>query len=595
MKVRFYIILKYILSHLQAIILTLAATSANPSEINNNFRQFKARGRASDHSSGQVQVLAQVSTDGTFTRQHRLQKITDYRRPSPTVNDSVQRLQQQQQQQYGAAMSHLDWRPIMQPKEPLQKDYQQRQVRQPDAVVTFVTLPPQPLPTMTHYSDKLSPKNQVQHLDDESDEFRNRYRYVNASKLSEGYKNKHHNVTRITNAYEAVDQYRKNSNFGFHDGVLENNKTNSQNSEIDNGMNGSKRQNKFSPQDVYNTDGESHEENNERPPQSNHLDFQFNPRRNVVHRHRIAVNTDLRLLQLQADENNKHNGQVDGVNSVDQRVQIPYGDSQHLYLLKGESKSADIFRDYPSNTTTAATNLMAIKDQENSHAKVYDNNIMNNTNEDVANAQRLNHNESVDNGSNDFYRDDNPKYVNANEEVDGRGNDAHHDNAIVFTDSSKAQKPEDGSKYYVNNLKLDLLDAPKNKQRVSSNRYANINVTALEVNSHVVTYKRPRGHNDERGEIEHRRRQKPSVKGERSEVNPTIPTMTSARPLRRKVQSSAQARRTAAEDDEIDDGSSDRTLYDGQNGHERKHVSMFVIMCISSGWKRRIVVSHNII
>lgn len=479
-------------------------------------------------------------------------------------------------------MSHLDWRPIMQPKEPFQKDYQQRQVRQPDAVVSYVTLPPQPqpLPTTTHYSDKPSSKNQVQHLDDESDEFRNRYRYVNASKLPEGYKNKHRNITRITNAYGAVGEYRKNSNFGFYDGVLENNKTRSQNSEIDNGMNGSKRQNTFSPQDVYNTDGESHEENNERPPQSNHLDFQFNPRRNVVHRHRI-MNTDLRLLQLQADENNKHNGQVDGVNSVDQRVQIPYGDSQHLHLLEGKPKSADVFRDYLSNTTTAATNPMAIKDQENNHVKVYDNNIVNNTNDDVTNAQRLNHNENVDNGSNYFYHNDNPKYVNASEEVDGRGNDAHRDYSIVLTDSSKAQKP--GSKYYVNNLKLDQRDAPKNKQRVSSNRYTNINVTALEVDSHVVTYKQSRGHNDERREIEHQRHQKPSVKGERSEVNPTIPKMTSARPLRHKVQSSAQARRMAAEYDEIDDGPSDRTLYNGQNGHERKHVSMFVIICVGPG------------
>lgn len=476
-------------------------------------------------------------------------------------------------------MSHLDWMPNMQPKEPLQKDYQQRQVRQPDAIVTFVTLPPQPqpLPTTTHYSDQPSPKDQVQHLDVESDEFRNRYRYhVNASELSEGHKNKHRNVTRITNAYGAVDEYRKNSNFDFHDRVLENKKTRSQNSDIDNRMNGSKIQNKFSPQNVYNTAGESDEENNERPLQSNHLDFQFNPRQNIVHR---IVNTDLLLLQLQADENMKHDGQAEGINSVDQRAQTRYGDSQHLHLLEGESKSAaDVFRNYPSNTTTTITNPMAIKYQENSHAEVYDNNIVNNTNDDVANAKRLNHNESVNDGSNDFHRDNNPKYVNANEEVDGRGNDTHREYAIVHTDSSKAQKPEDGRKYYINNLKLDLRDAPKNKQRVNSNRYANMNVTALEADSHVIKYKRPRGHNDDRGEVEHRRRQKSSIKGGRSEVNPTIPTMTSARPLRRKTQSSAHARRTAA-----DDGPSDQPLYDGQAGHEQKHVSMFVIICISSG------------
>eukprot|EP00102_Acyrthosiphon_pisum_P024666 XP_016661876.1 PREDICTED: uncharacterized protein DDB_G0292186-like [Acyrthosiphon pisum] len=464
-------------------------------------------------------------------------------------------------------MSHLDWTPIVQPKEPLQNDYQQRQIRQPDAVVTFVTLPPQPLSTTTHYKDELSPKNHVQHIGDESDEFRNRYRYVNASELSEGYNNKHRNITRITNAYEAVDEYRKNSNFGFHDGVLENNKTRSQNSDSNNGVNGAKGQNKLSPQDEYNTDGESDGEDNERPPQSNHLDFQLNPHRNALHR---VVNTDVLPLQLQANENNKHNDEVDGVNPVDHRTQILYGDSQHLHLLDGKSKSADVLRDYPSNTTTAYP--MAIIDQENSHAEVNDNNyVVYDTNDDVENEQRLNHNEGVDGVSNDFYRDDNPKYANVNGEVDWRGNGTHHDYAIVHTDSSKAQKHEDGRKHYVNNLKLNL---PKNKQRVSSNRHANMNVTAataLEADSHVLTYKRPRGHSDERGEIEHRRRQKPSVNGGRAEANPTISTTTSARTLRRKAQSSAEARRTAAEDDENDDGTGGRTLYGGQNSHERKH------------------------
>ncbi|XP_060867751.1 uncharacterized protein LOC132943009 [Metopolophium dirhodum] len=569
----------------QAVILTtLAATSVNPVETTNNYRQVKARSRASEHRSGQLQVLAQVSTDRTFTRQPKPQKRADYRRPSPTVNDSVQQQQQQQQQQhhhhqhrqqqqYGAAMSHLDWTPIMQPKEPLQKDYQQRQIRQPDAVVTFVTPQPQALPTtMTHYKYEPSPKNHVQHLDDEIDEFRNLYRYVNASELSEGYNNKHRNVTHITNTYGAVDEYRKNSNFGFHGGVLEN-KTRSQNSDSNNGVYGAKGQNKLSPQDVYNTDGESDEENNERPPKINHLDFQLDPHRNALNR---IVNTDVLLLQLQANENNKHNDQVDSVNPVDQRTQIRYGDSQHLHLLDGESKSADVLRDYPSNTTTAATYPMSIFDQGNSHAELYDdhNYIVYNTNDDVANEQRLNHKEGVDDVSNDFYRYDNPKYANANGEVDGRGNGTHHDYAIVHTDSSKAKKHEDGRKLYVNNLKLDLQDAPKNKQRVSSNRHANMNVTTaaeLEADSHVLTYKRPWGHNDERGEIDHRRRQKPSVNGGRAEANPTIPTTTSARPLRRKAQSSAQTRRTAAEDDKNDDGTGGRTLYSGQNGHERKH------------------------
>jgi len=574
-------------------LMTLGVTSVNPAETTNNNRQVKARSRASEHRSSQLQV----STDRTFTRQPKPQKRADYRRPIPTVNDSVQQqLQQQQQkhqQQYGAAMSHLDWTPIGQPKETFQKDYQQQQVRQPDAVITFVTPPPQPLPTTTttHYKDEPSPKNHSQHLDDEIDEFRNLYRYVNASELSEGYNNKHRNVTHITNRYEAVDKYRKNSNFGFHDGVLENNKTRSQNSDSNNGVNGAKGQNKLSSQDVYNTDGESDEENNERPPQSNHLDFQLYPHRNVLHR---IVNTDVLTLQLQANENNKHNDQVDGVNPVDQRTQIRYGNSQHLHLLDGESKSANILRDYPSSTTTAATYPTSIIDQENSHAELYDHNyIVYNTNDDVANKQRLNHNEGVDDVSNDFYRDDNPKYANANVEVDGRRNGTPHDYATVHTDSSKAQKHEDGRKFYVNNLKLDLQDAPKNKQRFSSNRHANMNVTtaaALEADSHLLTYKRPRGNNDERGEIEHRRRQKPSVNGGRAEPNPTILTTTSARPLRRKVQSSAQARRTAAEDDENDDGTGGRTLYGGQNGHERKHVSMFVIMCISSGWKRRIII-----
>jgi len=428
-----------------------------------------------------------------------------------------------------------------------------------------------------HYNDEPSPKNYVQHLDDEIDEFRNRYRYVNASELSDGYNNKHHNVTRITNAYGAVDEYRKNSNFGLHDGVLENNKTCSQNIDINNGVNGSKGKNKPSPQDVYNTDGESDEENNERPPQSNHLDFQHNPRRITLHR---LANTDV-LLQSQVDENNKHNGQeVDGVvNPVSQRTQIRYGDSQHLHLLDGESKSADVLRDYPSNTETTAYPT-AIIDPENSHAEVYDNNIVYNTNDDVANEKRLNHNEGVDDEIDDFYHDDNPEYAKANGEVDGRGNGTHRDYTIVHTDSSKAQKHEDGRKYYANNLKLaDLQDAPKNKQRVNSNRHANMNVTAaLEADSHVVTYKRPRGHNDERGEIEHRRRQKPSVKGGRTEANPTIPTTTSARPLRRKAQSSAQARRPAAKDGENDDGTGGRTLYGGQNGHERKHVSSMYML-----------------
>ncbi|KAL5242651.1 hypothetical protein ACI65C_010061 [Semiaphis heraclei] len=431
----------------------------------------------------------------------------------------------------------------MQPREPLQKDYQQRQVHQSDAVVTFVT-PPPPLATTktTHYNDEIRPKNHVQHFVDEIDDFRNHYRYVNGSELPEGYNNKHRNVTHITNGYGTVDEYRKNSNFGFLDEVLEKNKTRSQNN-YNNRVNAAKEQTKYSPQ-VFNTKGEIDEENNERPPQSYDLDLQLNPRQNAHHH----VNTDV-LLQLAPDENNKHGGQISDVKSVEQMTHIRTRESQHFHLLDGESKS-NAFHDHSKNANASAYLI----DQENSHNEVFNNNNMYNSNAVY-----------MADGNDDIYRDDIYYPLQyANGVVDGWVNSEHHD-AIVDTDSNE-QKHEDDRKFV--NLKFDQ-DGSKNKQRVSSNQYVNMNVTAasLEGDS-VVINKRPRGHNDDRGEIEHQHRQKPSVIGG-AEVNSTT---VSARPQRRKVKSSAKSRRPASENNrENDYGSGSRTQYDGQNGYERKY------------------------
>jgi len=547
---------------------TLTATSIN-SAATTNYRQVKIRGRPLDHSGDQQQMQAQVPTNRTFTgtgtRQLKTQKSVDNRRPSLTVSASVQRHQQQRKYD-DSVLSYLDWTPIVQYKESLEtvvpsvangrRDYQQqRQVRQPDAIVTFVTSPP-PTKTTVLHKNKLRPKNHVQHFDDERDKFQsgNHYQYVNASELPEE-SNKRHNVTRfITNyAYGAVDEHRKNSDFVFHDRTQDNNKPVHRHS-YNNGANATKEQNKHSTlQDVYNGNAQSSEEKDTvRQPQRYDSDFEHNFQRYAANQ---FVNTD--GLQLD-DENNKYNNQIVDIRLHNQN----HRENQNIFnLLKNESKS-DV-HDYPKNITTTAANVIVSIEHKNNHTEAH--NIYNTDAANMANEQRLNnYNEDVADENNDFYRDDDnydlQQHVFTNVIVDEWGNNAHH--TIVDTDL-KAQKHEDGRKFA--NLKFNE-GVPK--QRISSNQYVNTNVTAarLETDS-IATYKR-QSQNDELEKIEHQRRRKTSVIGG-TEINPTILTTASPRQLRRKVQSSVQTRRPA-----VDDETSSEILYDSQNVFGRKYVSV---------------------
>ncbi|XP_026805158.1 dual specificity protein kinase splB-like [Rhopalosiphum maidis] len=543
---------------------TLTATSIN-SAGTTNYRQVKIHGRALDHRGDQQQMQAQVPTNRTFTgtrsRQPKTQKSVDNRRPSLTVSASVQRHQQQRKYD-DSALSYLDWTPIVQHKESLEtvipstingrRDYQQqRQVRQPDAIVTFVTSPP---PTTTVlYKNNLRPTTHVQHFDDERDKFQsgNHYQYVNASELPEG-NNKRHNVTRfITNyAYGAVNEYRKNSDFGFHDKTQDKNKPSHRHS-YNNGAYTTKEQNKHSTlQDVYNGNVQSGEEKDTvRQPQSYDSDFEHNFQRYAAHQ---FVNTDV----LQPDDENKYNNQIADIRLLNQN----HRKNQNIFnLLKNETKS-DVLHDYPKNITTTAANVIVSIEHENNHTEAH--NIYNTDAANMANEQRLNNNnEDVDDENNDFYRDDDnydlQQHVFTNVIVDEWGNNAHH--TIVDTDS-KAQKHEDDRKF--ENLKFDQ-GVPK--QRMSSNQYVNTDVTAAKFETDsIATYKR-QSQNDEREKIEHQRRRKPSVIGG-TEINPTILTTASPRQLRRKVQPSVQTRRPA-----VDDETSSEMLYDSQNVFGRKY------------------------
>uniref|UniRef100_A0A2S2NNT0 Pro-resilin n=1 Tax=Schizaphis graminum TaxID=13262 RepID=A0A2S2NNT0_SCHGA len=544
---------------------TLTATSIN-SAGTTNYRQVKIRDRALDHRSDQQQMQAQVPTNKTFigTIQPKTQKSPDNRKPSLTVSASVQQRQQQRKYDY-STLSYLDWTPIVQHKESLEtvvpstvngrrRDYQkQRQVRQPDAIVTFVTSPP-PTTTM-HHKNKLRPKNHVQHFDDERDKFQsgNDYQYVNASELPEG-NNKRHNITPfITNyAYGAVGEHRKNSDFEFHDGTQDKNKPGHRHS-YNNGANATKEQNKhFILQNVYNANVQSDEEKDTvRQPQNYDSDFENNFQRYAPHQ---FVNTDV----LQSDDkNNKYNNQIVDIRLHDQN----HRENQNIFnLLKNESKS-DVLHDYPKNISTTAANMIVSIKHENSHTEAH--NIYNTDAANMANEQRLNnYNEDVDDENNDFYRDDDnnydlQKHVYTNVIVDEWGNNAHHTTVDI---DSKAQKHEDDRKFA--NFKFDQ-GVPK--QRVSRNQYVNMNVTAARLETdNIATYKR-QSQNDEREKIEHQRRRKPSVIGS-TEINPTTLTTASPRQLRRKVQSSIQTRRPAVDDETISE-----MLYDSQNVFGRKY------------------------
>lgn len=553
------------LSHLQVVTLTtLTATSINPTGTT-NYRQVKVRGRGLDHRGDlQQRVQAMVPTDRIFTGtgQPKTQNVGN-RRPSLARKASGQR----RQQQYDSVISYLDWTPIVQHEESLEtvmpstvngrQDYQQRQVRQPDAIVTFVT-PPPTTTIATHHNNKLRPKNRVQHYDDERDNnFRsgNHYQYVNFSELPEINNNKRQNVTRVITNYGAVDEHRKNSDFEFRDKVQEKNKPSHHNS-YNNEANESKEQNKHSTMQVYGANVQPGEKNTERQPQSLDSDFGHNLHRNAS---RQLVNTDELLLD---DENNKHNNQIVNIRPHNQK----HRESQHVFnLLKNESKS-DVLRDYPNNFTTTAANVMASIEHKNSHAELY--NIMYNTDAiNTTNEQRPYNYDDVDDENNDFYHDDNNNYdlqqhVYANAIADEWGNSANH--AIVDTDS-KAQKHKEDKK--IANLKFDQ-NVPK--QRVNSNKYVNMNVTAarLEADS-IATYYNRRNQYDEREKIEHNRRRKPSAVNS-AEINPTNLTTASPRQLRRKVQSSAQTHRSTADDET----SIIRMLYDGQNVFGKKYVSL---------------------
>jgi len=538
---------------------TLTATSINPTGTI-NYRQVKVRGRDLDHHGDlQQRVQAKVPTDRIFTgtNQPKTQKITGNRRPS------LARKAQQHQQQYDSAISYLDWTPIVQHKESLEtimpftvnglQDYQQRQVRQSDAIVTFVT-PPATTTIATHHNNKLRPKNRVQNYDNERDnnfQSGNHYQYVNVNELPEINNNKRHNVTRvITNyAYGAVDEHRKNSNFEFRDKMQEKNKPSYQNS-YNNEANESKE-----TKQVYKANVQPDEKNTERQPQSLNTDFEHNLQRNTSYQ---LVNTDELLSD---DENNKQNNQIVNIRSHDQK----HRESQHVFnLLKNESKS-DVFRDYPNNFTTTAANVMAMIEHENSHSELY--NIMYNTDAiNIANEQRPYNYEDIDDENNDFYRDDNnynlQQHVYANAIADEWRNSANQ--AIVDIDS-KTPKNEEDKKF--TNLKFDQ-SVPK--QRVNSNKYVNMNLTAAKLkDDSIATYHNRRNQNDEREKIKRHRRQKPSAVNS-SEINPTILATASPRQLQRKVQSSVQTQRSTADDET----SIIRMLYDGQNVFGQKYVSV---------------------
>ncbi|XP_025198994.1 putative uncharacterized protein DDB_G0282499 [Melanaphis sacchari] len=542
---------------LQVITLTTLTAKSITSAGITNYRQVKVHGRALDYRGDQQQVQTQIPTNRTFigTNQPKIQKNADNRKPSLAVSASVQRIQQQQ---YNSTISYLDWTPVVQHKELLEtvmpstvndrQDYQQqqRQLRQPDAIVTFVTYPP---PTMTmHHNNKLLLKNHVQHYDDEKDSFQNinHYQNVNASDLPEINNNKRHNVTHIiTDTYGAVDKHRKNTEFEFH-GEMQKNKPGHQNN-YNNGVNAAKKQNKHSIQRVYN----ANVINTERQPQNNDSVFERKLHHNAAHQ--LANNDGV----LQSDNaNNKHNYQIVNIRTHNQK----HRENQHTYnFLKNGSKS-DVFRDYPNNITTAVADMMASIEHENGHAEVY--NMYNSDAIDMANEQHLNnYNDNIEDGNNDFYRDnddyDPQQNVYANAIVDEWGNSAHRE--IVNTDS-KAQEHNDNRKF--ENLKFDR-GAPE--QQVNNSQYVNMNETAarLEVNN-VTTYKQ-RSKNDERKKIEHQRRRKISD-NRNAEINPTILTTASPQQLRREIPSLAQTRRPAT-DDEI----SSRVLYDSQNVFGRKY------------------------
>lgn len=556
------------LSHLQVVTFTaLTATSINPTGTT-NYRPVNVRGRVLDHRGDlQQRVRSKVPTDRIFTgtSQPKTQNSAGNRRPSLAGKASGQ----QRQQQYDSAISYLDWTPLVQYEESLEtvmpstvngrQDYQQRQVRQPDAIVTFVT-PPPTTTIATHHNNKLRPKNRVQDYDNEKDnnfQSGNHYQYVNVSELAEINNNKHHNVTRVITNYAngAVDEHRKNSDFEFSDKTQEKNKPSYQNS-YNNEANESKEQNKHSTLQVYEANVQPDKKTTERQRhQSLNLDFEHNLHRNASHQ---LVNTD---EMLSDNENNKHNNQIINIRSHDQK----HRESQHVFnLLKNESKS-DVLRDYPNNFTTTATNVKASIEHENSHAELY--NIMYNTDAiNIANEQRPYNYEDVDVENNDFYRDDNnydlQQHVYANAIADEWRNSANQ--AIVNT-NSKTPKHEEDKK--IANLKFDQ-SVPK--QRVNSNKYVNMNLTAakLKVDS-IATYHNRRNQNDEREKIERHRRRKPSAVNS-VEINPTIFTTTSPRKLRRKVQSSAQTHRSTADDET----SIIQMLYDGQNVFGQKYVSV---------------------
>lgn len=555
------------LSHLQVVTLTaLTATSINPTGTT-NYRQVKVNGRFLDHRGDLQQwVRAKVPTDRIFTgtSQPKTQKSVGNRRPSLAGKASGQ----QRQQQYDSAISYLDWTPIVQHEESLEtvmpstvngrQDYQQRQVRQPDAIVTFVTPPPTST-IATHHNNKLRPKNRVQDYNNERhNNFQsgNHYQYVNVSELDEINNNKRHNVTRlITNyAYGAVDKHHKNSDFEFRDKMQEKNKPSYQNS-YNNEANESKEQYKHSIQQVYEANEQPDEKNTERQPQSLNSDFNHNLHHNASHQ---LVNTN---EMLSNDENNKQNNQIVDIRSHDQK----HRESHHVFnLFKNESKS-DVLRDYPNNFTTIAANVMASIEHENSHAELY--NIKYNTDTiNIANEQRPYNYEDVDDENNDFYHDNNnyklQQHVYANAIADEWGNSANQ--AIVDT-NSKTPKHEEDKKFA--NLKFDQ-SVPK--QRVNSNKYVNMNLTAakLKVDS-IATYHNRRNENDEREKIERYRRRKPSAVNS-AEINPMILTTASPRQLRPKVQSSAQTHRSTADNET----SIIRMLYDGQNVFGQKYVSV---------------------
>jgi len=555
------------LSHLQVVTLTaLTATSIGLTGTT-NYRQFKVRGRVLDHRGDlQQRVRAKVSTDRIFTgtSQPKTQKSADNRRPSLAGKASGQ----QRQQQYDSAISYLDWTPIVQHEESLEtvmpstingrQDYQQRQVHQPDAIVTFVT-PPPTTTIATHHNNKLRPKNRVQDYDNKRDnnlQSGNHYQYVNVSELAEINNNKRHNVTRvITNyAYGAVDEHRKNSDFEFRDKIQEKNKPSYQNS-YNNEANEFKEQNKHSTLQVYEANVQPDEKNTERQSQNLNSDFEHNLHRNTSHQ---LVNTD---EMLSDDENNKHDNQIVNIRSHDQK----HRESQHVFnLLKNESKS-DVLRDYPNNFTTTAANVMPSIEHENSHAELY--NVMYNTDAmNIANEQRPYNYEDVDDENNDFYRDDNnydlQQQVYANAIADEWGISANQ--AIVDT-NTKIPKHEEDKK--IANLKFDQ-SVPK--QRVNSNKYVNMNLTAAKLKvDNIATYHNQRNQNDEQEKIEPHRRRKPSAVNN-AKVNPTILTTASPRKLRRKVQSSAQTHRSTADDET----SIIQMLYDGQNVFGQKYVNV---------------------